>query len=141
MLGFEIDTMSIMVYADDEQQKAYQRQYYLDNKTKRIAVAAAASKKHRAKISAAAREAKSVPCKDCGVQYPFYVMQFDHVRGEKKFTIATIGRTYISMKDLQEEIAKCEVVCANCHCARTYIRRTMVIPSDPAGEGADLISR
>jgi len=33
--------------------------------------------------------AKSRPCADCGISYPFYVMTFDHVRGEKKFTIGS----------------------------------------------------
>lgn len=67
------------------------------------------------------RELKSVPCLDCGVEYPFYVMQFDHVRGEKKFGVAT--GPYRKLEDLMEEIEKCEVVCANCHAIRTYKRR------------------
>lgn len=65
-------------------------------------------------------EAKNVPCMDCGIQYPYYVMQFDHVRGEKLFNIANV-RT-MSKKKLLDEIAKCEIVCANCHAERTYQR-------------------
>lgn len=61
---------------------------------------------------------KQVPCADCGEVYPPYVMDFDHVRGEKKFTIsqALDGET----EDLLAEIAKCDVVCANCHRERTH---------------------
>jgi hypothetical protein len=65
---------------------------------------------------------KDTPCADCGVQYPPYVMQFDHVHGKKSFTI---GRQscVISRARLCAEIAKCDVVCANCHEERTYKRR------------------
>ena len=64
---------------------------------------------------------KDRPCADCGIQYPSWVMQFDHVRGEKKFDIAQASSA--SEKRLLEEIAKCEVVCANCHAERTYDRK------------------
>lgn len=61
--------------------------------------------------------AKSVPCADCGRVYPFYVMEFDHVRGEKAFNI---GGAKVSRKRLLDEIAKCDVVCSNCHRERTW---------------------
>jgi len=66
---------------------------------------------------------KDVPCHDCGVKYPYYVMQFDHIpeRGEKKFNLSSTGGT--SRKRVEEEIAKCEIVCANCHTERTHSRR------------------
>ena len=63
--------------------------------------------------------AKNRPCADCGVQYPFYIMQFDHLR-DKRFTIA--GGMLSGEQTLRDEIAKCDVVCANCHHARTYSR-------------------
>ena len=67
------------------------------------------------------REQKNKPCFDCGVKYPYYVMQFDHVRGEKEFTIA-YAASY-SKKRLLNEMAKCDLVCANCHSERTYSRK------------------
>lgn len=67
------------------------------------------------------RQAKDRPCTDCGIQYPYYVMHFDHVRGEKKFNIGA-ARDYNTEK-LLAEIEKCEVVCANCHAERTYQRK------------------
>jgi len=69
--------------------------------------------------------AKNVPCADCGNRYPYYVMDFDHRPGEKKcFNLANVaGQTRISMARLKAEIAKCDVVCANCHRIRTYERR------------------
>jgi hypothetical protein len=66
-------------------------------------------------------KAKEVPCTDCGIQYPYWIMQFDHVRGKKEFTIGQ--KLYCcGVKKLLAEIAKCEVVCANCHSNRTYLR-------------------
>ncbi len=65
---------------------------------------------------------KSVPCADCGGTFPHYVMEFDHVpeRGPKKYNI-TNGANH--RRDWQEEVAKCDVVCANCHKARTWHRQ------------------
>ena len=65
--------------------------------------------------------AKDVPCADCGVRYPPYVLDFDHVRGVKE---CTIGRCLSqSLVKIETEIAKCEVVCANCHRERTHRRK------------------
>lgn len=64
---------------------------------------------------------KDVPCADCGHKYPPCVMDFDHIKDTKKFTIANKLR---SVELLLQEIAKCEVVCANCHRIRTHITRT-----------------
>lgn len=62
------------------------------------------------------------PCMDCKVSYPYYMMDFDHVRGTKQANVAELINT-LSKKRLNEEIAKCEIVCSNCHRARTYIRK------------------
>ncbi len=67
-------------------------------------------------------EAKAAPCADCGEGYPHYVMDFDHVRGEKLFAIGSMSRA-TAVHKLYAEIAKCDVVCANCHRQRTYERR------------------
>lgn len=61
---------------------------------------------------------KSVPCKDCGQTYPPYVMDFDHVHGEKRFGIS--DAIMLNLEDLLVEIEKCDVVCANCHRERTH---------------------
>lgn len=63
-------------------------------------------------------KAKDTPCADCDIKYPPYVMDFDHLR-DKLFNIsASCGKR--SIKQLKEEILKCEVVCANCHRERTH---------------------
>ena len=79
-------------------------------------------RKRRSDVYAEIAEAKDRPCADCGVAYPRYVMQFDHVRGEKSFTIGHAVRAVRSMEALREEIAKCDIVSANCHAIRTHGR-------------------
>ena len=62
------------------------------------------------------------PCMDCKVAYPYYMMDFDHVRGRKQANVAELIGT-LSKKRIDEEIAKCEVVCSNCHRIRTHMRK------------------
>jgi hypothetical protein len=68
------------------------------------------------------REAKDRECADCGHRYPFYVMDFDHRQAsEKRFNIGRDAlRGSCSLDELRNEIAKCDVLCANCHRARTH---------------------
>jgi hypothetical protein len=66
-------------------------------------------------------ESKNIPCTDCNIKYPYYVMDFDHLR-DKKFNLSVAASKYRSMESVSKEIIKCEVVCANCHRARTFSR-------------------
>lgn len=71
-------------------------------------------------------ELKAKPCTDCGGIFPHYVMEFDHVpeRGEKKKNICELsGSSKFTSKRVQEELKKCDLVCANCHKVRTYLRK------------------
>lgn len=64
-------------------------------------------------------------CADCGFKGHPAALEFDHVSGEKSFNIGEqVGNR--SRKTLWEEIAKCDVVCANCHAIRTANRRNLV---------------
>lgn len=63
---------------------------------------------------------KDVPCKDCGQRFPPYCMDFDHVRGEKFKDLSDIKSHALQV--IMDEVAKCEIVCANCHRIRTYTR-------------------
>jgi hypothetical protein len=62
------------------------------------------------------------PCVDCGESDPV-VLEFDHVA--KKWHDVT-RLTSMSLKRIQEEIAKCEVCCANCHTRRTAQRANTI---------------
>lgn len=55
----------------------------------------------------------SHPCIDCGEGDPV-VLEFDHVRGKKKMNVSRMVKT-CGLVTLNEEIAKCDVRCANCH--------------------------
>lgn len=67
------------------------------------------------------RYAKNKPCMDCGQSYPYYVMDFDHRDPSKKlFNLADSVTNGKSLKEIREEIAKCDIVCSNCHRIRTY---------------------
>jgi hypothetical protein len=83
-----------------------------------------ASAKLRARMRAIIAKAKNRPCADCGKLYPTCAMDLDHVQGEKKFKVSeAVQLAYASsLDDLRAEIAKCEVVCANCHRIRTASR-------------------
>lgn len=70
------------------------------------------------------REAKSLPCRDCGEKYPYYVMDLDHRSGtDKKFSMGQAGRILPSIDVLKAEIDKCDSVCSNCHRERTFGRK------------------
>lgn len=68
------------------------------------------------------RELKDRPCTDCGIQYPPYVMQFDHPEGSEKRANVAAMVTW-SQASLLAEAAKCDIICANCHAERTHQRR------------------
>ena len=101
--------------------RGYQRMYYEQHKEYYLALQKKRVELHRQMI----REAKNVPCADCGRRYPHYVMDFDHRPGEKKCFNVSIaaGQPRLSWAKLAAEIAKCDVVCANCHRERTHQRR------------------
>lgn len=61
------------------------------------------------------------PCADCRQTFHPIAMDFDHVRGEKKFNLSGAGA---NLAAVQEELEKCEVVCSNCHRVRSHNRQT-----------------
>ena len=68
------------------------------------------------------RQMKTRPCADCGVQYPFYLIDFDHRDAETKmYELNAVDR--MTVKAIKCEVEKCDVVCANCHRERTFQRR------------------
>lgn len=68
----------------------------------------------------------STPCMDCGSYFPAVAMDFDHVRGHKLATISQMTAAKwksVSWGQILVEMAKCDLVCANCHRVRTSNRR------------------
>lgn len=65
---------------------------------------------------------KSNPCSSCNESYPYWVMELDHVRGNKNCDIKVMMYRNYSISKLLEELMKVEVVCSNCHNIRTMER-------------------
>jgi 5-methylcytosine-specific restriction endonuclease McrA len=59
-------------------------------------------------------------CTDCG-EPDIVVLEFDHLR-DKTAAVSALVHQGVSWERVLEEIAKCEVVCANCHRRRTARR-------------------
>jgi hypothetical protein len=94
-----------------ECQREYSKQHYYER-----------NERQRQRLREILQQAKSTPCQDCGVQYAPHIMDFDHREGVDKFD--HVGRLILYTKrKLLEEIAKCDIVCSNCHRERTHLRR------------------
>ena len=74
------------------------------------------------RIKAMVEAVKARPCADCGIQYAAWQMDFDHVSGKKVERVSQLAHDSGSIRQILAEIAKCEVVCANCHRNRTHFR-------------------
>jgi hypothetical protein len=113
-----------MPYKDLEKQKQAKHESYLRNREK---VYLGSRSRRRKTLQDIVDLKESNPCVDCGEFYPYWVMEFDHIKGEKNMNVSRIARSGGSLK-ISEEIAKCELVCANCHANRTYKRASSIQP-------------
>lgn len=68
----------------------------------------------------------NTPCADCANTFPWWVMQFDHITGQKVGNVSALVRQG-NRQVVMEEVQKCELVCANCHATRTHLRGAGVI--------------
>lgn len=99
--------------------------YYPNNKEQ----CKAKTKRYLAGIREKIKDLKRVPCADCMITYDPVCMDFDHLPGHKKvLNISNLWREYGSWKKIEEELPKCEVVCANCHRLRTKRRHEESTP-------------
>lgn len=82
---------------------------------------------------------KDQPCMDCGVPYPHWVMDLDHrdptTKVDNVSTLVSSGE--MSRTRFSEELAKCDVVCANCHREREHRRREHARSIRVAGSKGD----
>ncbi len=110
-----------MAYKDpyDERNRAARRRHYEKNK----AVYQQRARDRDERLRQISIEARQVPCFDCGVHYPYYVMDFDHRGDQPKVDgLNQMVRKGVGEQKLRDEMAKCDVVCANCHRQRTWER-------------------
>lgn len=61
-------------------------------------------------------------CIDCGYNAHPRALDFDHIGTDKIGDVGRLAHHRIAWDRLMAEIAKCEVVCANCHRLRTAQR-------------------
>ena len=100
--------------------RAYTRNHYQENKQYYKDKA----RKRNKEISAAGRAyaieyLRMHPCETCGND-DIEVLQFDHLdRSEKSYGIASMILNGLSLETIKKEIAKCRVLCANCHIKHT----------------------
>ena len=109
-----------MPIKDKEKRREYQREYmrkwYQKNKARHISYVRNRDKK----IKNWLKEYKTtLQCERCGENHPA-CLDFHHINPhEKSFALGRVNK-FLSVKLLQEEIAKCRVLCANCHRKEHY---------------------
>ena len=98
-------------------QRPYNVAYYRRNRQREID---RVTRRQRATLDFL-RDLRRVPCKDCSRTYLPHQMDFDHRDpATKAFNLTSSRGMLIARERLVAELAKCEVVCANCHAIRTY---------------------
>lgn len=80
------------------------------------------ARKRRAKVRLVGIIKTESGCIDCGFNLHPRALEFDHISDNKRANVSNLIRSDYSWKTILEEIAKCEVVCANCHAIRTANR-------------------
>lgn len=96
----------------------FQKGFYAKNKE---LVTAIANKSRLKKLAETRNNLKGYladkKCVDCGVT-DFRLLDFDHTKDKVK-SISRMVLTGVSWINIQKEIAKCEIRCANCHRLKT----------------------
>ena len=99
--------------------RQYDADYWRRTRSDRIQM----RKVHRRELLAWYRELKSAPCVDCGNSFHHAAMHWDHLPGRsKRLEVSNMVARGFRRRTILEEIAKCELVCANCHAVRTFDR-------------------
>lgn len=114
-----------MPYANSEDQRSYAKDHYLSNKELYKKRARENTQRYieRNRVYVNSLKEKS-GCTDCLVKFPHYQLDFDHLSGFEKYKdVSRLVNSGCSIKKLDEEIRKCQVVCANCHRKRTWERK------------------
>lgn len=100
--------------------KTASRKYYAENKEHHKKIIYELRKKQiQEKRSLMIQYFLEHPCTDCGMT-DVRTLEFDHLHS-KEVNISEVLQSW-SWKRILQEIAKCDVVCANCHGIRTHSR-------------------
>lgn len=100
-----------------EYNRAYNRVWYRSHKAEVMA----RRKRRQEEIRDWFRKYKStLACMDCGISHPA-VLQFHHRDSSgKSFNIADVTSRASSVRQIVDEVAKCDVLCVNCHAKRHW---------------------
>ena len=100
--------------------RAYDAAYHRRTHPRRIEQ----KRRYHAELVEWYRRLKDAPCSDCGGRFHHAAMAWDHREPATNSSDVSsmIGRTH-SRRQIVDEIAKCDLVCANCHAVRTFRRR------------------
>lgn len=110
--GFE----GIMPYKDPDERKRYHRQYhkkYYQAHKQRFKTDSVNRRKRIKEAIYAFKIAKG--CRICGYNRCASALGFHHRDGDKKFSISRAVARGWGEARIYDEIAKCDVLCANCH--------------------------
>lgn len=107
-----------MAYKNIEEQRAKIRQHYKDNKQYYLDKN---NKKRQECKNYITSYKESNPCMDCGTFYPACVMDFDHRNPPEKVSNVSLMVNKGSLIQIKNEMAKCDLVCSNCHRIRTHL--------------------
>jgi hypothetical protein len=123
--GRKLRAARVKRYRESAKGRATEARYNEANAEKMAAYNAEWSRVNTPRLQKAKRawldDFKRGPCLDCGKSYPPVVMDFDHVRGAKVAGVSSMLRR-CAYDAIVAEIAKCDLVCANCHRLRTFKR-------------------
>lgn len=106
------------------------REYYHVNKARQLELALKRRHRRIADLRKFVNEQKrDKSCMDCEGTFPSYVMDFDHRDSTSKINnIGKIGsKGLYTVKQVIDEIKKCDLVCANCHRIRTFTRIAAIV--------------
>lgn len=100
--------------------KVFQKEWYIKNKERLIKKAKENNTKNAVEMRQLVLDyLKHNSCVRCG-ESNILVLEFDHLK-DKKFNIAQLANKW--KEELLAEMAKCQVLCANCHKIKTHEQR------------------
>lgn len=107
------------------QERSSQSEYHKRHYAKHREAVKQKAKEYQAKNRQKLREYKAnLACSRCGFDHPA-ALQFHHREpSEKAFNLASAVSDGKSWETILAEIAKCDVLCANCHAIEHYVPMT-----------------
>jgi len=128
-----------MPFKDPDKRREYQRNYhkkwYQSNADKRRAQVRLRRKQVREKLQMIKAQGQ---CVECGLSGDIatWALDYHHINHKDKLASISflVGNGY-SWKKIEKEIAKCELICSNCHRIRHYKEHKAGIKNNEKVEG------